>query len=174
MDPTWRPLLGLFGGHQSVSYVEINDKEVRFRFGRFFDRTVQRDNIDVAARREWPWWMGIGWRTDMRGLVGLIGSRMGVVEVTLKQPTRRWGLFPCESIAVSLDDPIGFIEALTPKAPRQKSPVPAKPTRKATSTTPRRKQPATKATRSRKATTAEKQPTVDLGRSNGATTRKKS
>ncbi len=163
-DPTWRPLLVLFGGSADDSYVEITNESVRFRFGRWFDRTVPRSNIEVASRREWPWWMGVGWRTDMRGLVGLIGSSMGVVEVKLREPARRWGIFPCESIAVSLDDPIGFIEALTPAVPRKTKPTASRRTIKN----------ATKASPPPKRTTGRKRPVAESRSSNGvARSRKK-
>ena len=62
-------------------------------------------------------------------MVGLIGSYQGVVEVKLRTRTRAWAVFPCDRIAVSLEDPDGFIAAIggmrgAPK-PKAKTKAPA-------------------------------------------------
>ena len=120
-DPWWRPLLLAGGATRDRSYVEVTDDRVSFRFGFFFRRAVDRGEVEGAALRHWPLWMGIGWRSNLRGVIGLIGSYRGVVEVRLQSRSRAWGVFPCDRIAVSLEDPEGFIAALG------QAPAPAKP-----------------------------------------------
>jgi hypothetical protein len=120
VDPWWRPLLLAGGATRDNSYVEVTDDRVSFRFGFFFRRAFSRDEIEGASLRHWPIWMGVGWRSNLRGVIGLIGSYRGVVEVRLKGRSRVWALFPCDRIAASLEDPEGFIEALS------QTPQPAK------------------------------------------------
>jgi len=121
IDPWWRPLLLAGGATRDRSYVEVTDDRVSFRFGFFFRRAVDRGEVEGASLRHWPLWMGIGWRSNLRGVIGLIGSYAGVVEVRLQSRSRAWGVFPCDRIAVSLEDPEGFIAALG------QAPAPAKP-----------------------------------------------
>lgn len=112
IDPVWRAFLLAGGATRRNSFVELTDTEITFRFGALFRRTFPRADIDGAAGRRWPLWYGVGWRSNLRGVIGLIGSYRDVVEVKLKARTRAWGVFPCDRIAVSLEDPNGFLSAL--------------------------------------------------------------
>jgi hypothetical protein len=112
IDGWWGPLLLPFGATNKNSAVEVMDEAVHFHFGFFFDRAVPRSEIEDVYRRTWPWWMGVGWKSNFRGVIGLIGSYDGVVEMKLRTKTRAWGAFPCDRIAVSLRDPDGFITAV--------------------------------------------------------------
>ncbi|MGH8631449.1 MAG: hypothetical protein ACREU7_11895, partial [Burkholderiales bacterium] len=86
--------------------------------------TVPRSEIAGAARRNWPVWYGIGWRSDLRGVIGLTGSFQNVVEVRLKNRVRAWGVFPCDRIAVSLEDPDAFIAAVSLSPATAATPAP--------------------------------------------------
>jgi hypothetical protein len=115
LDPIWRLILALFVGTPSNSYVEIGEQSVRFRFGWPFDETVPLDEVAGVSPIAWSLWGGIGWRLAPRGRIGLIGSLRGVVDVRLRSPRRvRLLAIPwrCRSIAVSLEDPHGFVAAL--------------------------------------------------------------
>ena len=112
IDPWWRPLLLAGGATPGNSYVELTDGDVLFRFGLLLRRQVPRSDIESAQIRAWPLWYGVGWRSNLRGVIGLIGSYRDVVEVKLKTRTRAWAVFPCDRIAVSLEDPNGFLAAL--------------------------------------------------------------
>jgi len=112
LDPVWRPLFLPLGGTPNASYAEVSPDGVHFRFGFAFDRTVPRAEIASAARWQPAWWNGFGWRSNLAGRIGLLGSHDGVVVVRLKSRTRSWGLFPCDSIAISLQDPEGFLKEL--------------------------------------------------------------
>ena len=145
IDPLWRPLLLLGGATHDNSFVEITPDTVTFRFGFFFSRAYPRDQIFGAAQRNWPLWMGVGWRHNLRGVVGLIGSYNDVVEVRVPGKSRVIGL-SFDRIAVSVKDPEGLIAALTPKAapragaaPAAKKPATAPRSRRSTGTRTRRR-----------------------------------
>ncbi|MDO8616640.1 MAG: hypothetical protein Q7T33_13045 [Dehalococcoidia bacterium] len=112
IDSWWRPLLLAGGATPRNSYVELTDDQVLFRFGLLFRRSVPMADVEGAVIRAWPLWYGVGWRTNLLGLVGLIGSYKGVVEVRLRKPLRVWGLLRCRRIAASLEDPNAFLAAL--------------------------------------------------------------
>ncbi len=114
-DPIWRPLLALFGGTAGGSFVEVRDDAVRVRFGLGFDTTVPRAEIAEAAPTRYPLLGGIGWRTNLRGGVALVGSTRGVVRLRLAAPCRaRLFGFPlrCRDLYVSLEEPEAFLAAL--------------------------------------------------------------
>ncbi len=130
MDSVWRPLLLTGAAVPSNSYIELKDDGVHFRFGLLFDRTVTYGEITDVFSRSWPLWYGIGWRSNLRGVIGLTGSYEGVVEVRLRRRIGRWlGIFPCDRICVSLEQPEKFIAAVEdhaglrePRAPTAKRP----------------------------------------------------
>jgi hypothetical protein len=129
VDPIWRPAVLIGGATRNNSYVDVDDEAITFHFGFLFNHTEDRDDITNIRKRNWPWWMGIGWRTNMRGLVGLTGSYNGVVEISFVGETPAWGFFKLNRIAVSLEDPDGFIAALNePRvSPVEKEPAAKKP-----------------------------------------------
>ena len=112
LDPWWRPLLLIGGATSSNSYVELSEDAVTVRFGWLFRRTLPRSDIEGAVRTRWPLWHSVGWRTNFRGLIGLIGSYQGVVEIRLRTPRRVWGLFTLRRLAVSLEEPQRFLDSL--------------------------------------------------------------
>ena len=112
MDPWWRPLLLVGGATRENSYAELADDGLTLCFGLLFAHTIKRSQIGSAAKRRWPIWMGIGWRTHLRGLVSLTGSSQGVVELKLTTPERVWRVLSCTRLALSLEDPDGFLDAL--------------------------------------------------------------
>jgi hypothetical protein len=112
IDPWWAGLLLVGGATRQNSFAELSDGELHVKFGLLFDRTVAREQIEGAKEGNWPWWVGVGWRTNFRGTVGLIGSYRGVVEVKLREPLRALGLLNYDRIALSLDEPQAFIDAV--------------------------------------------------------------
>jgi len=125
MSPMWRPLLLPFGGTPERSYAEIQDGELHVRFGWLFDQRFPLTAIEGASPSHWSVWAGIGWRTNFRGTVGLIGTYVNTVEVRFREPQRVRMVLPfaCRRLFVSLEDPREFINALrqavTPQPPRQ-------------------------------------------------------
>jgi len=113
IDPIWRAPLLLGGATRDNSHVELTDAGVRFRFGLLFDRLVPYEDIKAVFGRSWPFLYGIGWRSNLRGVIGIVGSYHDVVEVRLKRRiARAWGLFPVDRIGVSLEEPERFIYEL--------------------------------------------------------------
>jgi hypothetical protein len=139
------------GATKQNSYVEVTDGEVSFRYGALFNRTMPKSEVVDAYTREWPWWYGIGWRSDLRGVIGLVGSYQNVVEVKLASRSRAWGVFPCDRIAVSVEDPAGFIAAVKGNGAGEAAAGVSEPEAQPTKPKPRRK--ATK--RAKKAKAAE-------------------
>lgn len=122
IDPVWRAPLLLGGATRDNSHVELTDAGVRFRFGLLFDRLVPYDDIKAVFGRSWPFLYGIGWRSNLRGVIGLVGSYHDVVEVRLKRRLARvWGVFPMDRICASLEEPERFVyeleQRLAPPAP---------------------------------------------------------
>jgi len=113
VDPMWRPVVLVGGATRENSYVEFDDHDVTFCFGMLFSHTIQRSNIANVKRREWPIWLGVGWRTDFLNSVGLIGSFSNVVEIELKEPITFWRFARCTRLAISLEQPDEFVAALS-------------------------------------------------------------
>jgi hypothetical protein len=146
IDAIWRGPLLAAAVTPGNAYVTLNDEGVHFRFGPLFDRTIPYDQIANVFPRSWPIIYGIGLRSNLRGVIGLIGSYDDVVEVRLTKRIRNWVLlFPCDRISVSLEEPERFVEELSkriglepediqPLAKPRRSPKP--PKRAAQSTTP--------------------------------------
>ena len=120
----------------------MTEEGIHFRFGLLFDRAVPFSDVKDVFVRSWPLWYGIGWRSNFRGVIGLVGSYTGVVEVRLNKRGRAWGVFPCDRIGVSLEDPDAFIAAVkgAAKEPEAVKKAAAPKRRRKTSTKRRAKQ----------------------------------
>jgi len=139
VDPVWRPFMLIGGATRENSYAEVTDDGITVCFGLLFKRTIPFGDVKEVFARSWPFLYGIGWRSNLRGVIGLVGSYSGVVEIRLNERSRAWGVFPCDRIAVSLEDPEGFIAAAKGKRePRASKKKAAAPKRKRTTTRPRR------------------------------------
>jgi len=113
-SPWWATLLLLFGATPGRSYVELAGDRLVARFGWLFNYSFPLADIEEAEMRSWPLVYGIGWRTNLSGVIGLIGSGGNVVEVRLRRGRWVWMVLPlpCNRLAVSLEDPEAFLEAL--------------------------------------------------------------
>ncbi len=113
-----RPLYALFGGVGRWSYAEIDGDGVFVRFG-FFKARVPFENIASVEAFRLPWWaISLGWRTDLRHRIGLLGAMSGVVKLKLARP-QGMSLFawvPCDELYVSLEDPEAFVRATGSRA----------------------------------------------------------
>lgn len=114
ISPLWRPLLLALGATPARSYVEIEGGQLHVRFGWLFDKRFPLDKVEAASPSHWPLWAGIGWRTNFRGTVGLIGTYVNIVEVRFKERQRVSLLLPltCRRLYLSLEQPRDFIAAL--------------------------------------------------------------
>jgi hypothetical protein len=93
---------------------------LRLRFGWFFDKRISFAEIESVRPGHWPWWGGMGWRSNLVGRIGLVGSYSGIVDISLRRRRWVWLLLPlpCSRLTVSLEDPEGFIAALNERLAR--------------------------------------------------------
>ncbi len=115
IDAIWRPFMLFLGATPSNSYVEIAGGDILLHFGAGFKHTIARENVIGAGRRSWSLFDGLGVRAGGQ-IVGLIGSTGGVVELQLRDavPLRFAGWpWVVHRIAISLEDPQGFIDMMT-------------------------------------------------------------
>jgi hypothetical protein len=113
-----RPLLFPFGGTAGRSYVEVGPRVLHVRFGWLFDRTFALDEIATVRRGNWPWWGGLGWRSNLIGRIGLVASYGGIVDIELKRKRRIWLAFlplPCNRLTISLEEPDAFVSKVAPR-----------------------------------------------------------
>jgi hypothetical protein len=117
-DGWLQPLLFLIGlVRDSNSYLAVEGDRLRVRFGWFFNHTFPLSDIEGVERGRWPWYGGLGWRSNLAGLVGLVGSYRGVVEIRFRERHRVGGIMPffklsCDRLAVSLQEPDELIAEL--------------------------------------------------------------
>jgi hypothetical protein len=105
-----------FGGTASRSYVDIGAGGLRIKYG-LFEMQIAFDEIVSVRPGRWPWWGGLGWRSNLVGRIGLVASYRGIVDIQLR--SRRWVVLlvfplPCRLVTVSLEDPEGFVAAVSP------------------------------------------------------------
>jgi hypothetical protein len=114
-----QPLLFVVGlVRDSNSYVAVEGDRLRVRFGWFFNQTFALSEIEGAEAASWPWYGGLGWRLNLVGVVGLMGSLAGVVMIRFRKRRRMGGIlplikFPCDRLAVSVREPDDLIAELT-------------------------------------------------------------
>lgn len=118
-DVAWRAPLLIILATESRSVVAIDDEAIDARFGIAHVR-IPIANVAAVQTRDWSWLLGIGIRIAADKTLGLIGSSDGVVQIALREPTVDGVLFlrRPRNIAVSLEDPEGFIAAVEARLPR--------------------------------------------------------
>ena len=113
-----QPLLFAVGlVRDSNSYVAVEGDRLRVRFGWLFNQTFALSDIEGVEPATWPWYFGLGWRWNLAGMAGLIGSLRGVVVIRLRERQRVGGIVPflklsCDRLAVSLREPEDFAAEL--------------------------------------------------------------
>ncbi len=120
IDPVWRPFLLVAGITSGSAFVDVTEGDAHFRFGFGFDETIARADISGAKTVSAHWYGGIGLRAGFRR-VGLLGSRQGLVEIALAEPTRMsimfvpWP-FKFDRVVIAVEDPDALVAALKPSA----------------------------------------------------------
>lgn len=112
-DFAWRLPLLIIGATESRSLVTLGDDVVEIQFG-FTKVSIPYADIRGVTGREWSWLLGVGIRIAGDKTLGLVGSTQGVVQIAVRPGSVRGGLFLREprNVAVSLEDPNGFMAAL--------------------------------------------------------------
>lgn len=119
IDPVWQLPLLLVGATPARSTATLGRDSVELQFG-FTRVEVPYSAIADVRERDWSWLLGIGIRVASDKTLGLIGSRRGVVQITLKAPTVRGVLFMRHprNLAISMAEPERFIEAVRARLPQ--------------------------------------------------------
>ena len=113
----WRPFMLFLGATPANSYVLVSETEITLRFGAV-NQTIARENVIGVAPLSWSFMNGLGVRAGGQ-IFGLIGSTGDVVELQLRDTVSMrfagwpWGV---RRIAVSLEDPQGFMDAMSAQA----------------------------------------------------------
>jgi hypothetical protein len=105
-----------FGGTPSRSYVDLSPERLDIRFG-YYEYVVPLANIATVEEAPARRWRRLGWRSDIRRSLELIGSHEGVVKISLIQPQagRLLGIpLTVHEVQVSLEDAPGFIAEIEP------------------------------------------------------------
>jgi hypothetical protein len=118
IDPAWRLPLLIIGATQARSKAVLGEETVDLAFG-IAKVSIPYSNIHDLRQRSWSVMLSVGIKIAGDKTLGLIGSRQGVVQIALKEPTVRGVLFMRwpRNIAVSMGDPNGFIEAVQERLP---------------------------------------------------------
>jgi len=85
--PWMAPLLVLFTATASRSYVQIGPDTLITRFG-WHQLSIPRAQIESVSDDRWPWYGGLGWRTDFRRKLALVGAYAPIVRIHLTEPHR--------------------------------------------------------------------------------------
>lgn len=106
-SPWLVPIFWLFGATAARSYIEVTPDTLFVRFG-FYRITIPRDQIESVSGERWPWYGGLGWRTDFRRRLALVGALHPIVRIHLVEPRRArlMGLpIRFQDLYVSVDSP---------------------------------------------------------------------
>ncbi len=109
--------LALFGVGSESAYVDLLQDKLIVRAGNLFKETFSLSELGRGERFSWPWFYGLGVRTDFQGMVGAVTSTQGVVAIPLLQEKNLFipllgplGLqVPCKKLVFSLRDPDTFL-----------------------------------------------------------------
>ncbi len=97
--------LALFGVGSESAYVDLLQDKLMVRVGNLFNETFSLSELGRGERFSWPWFYGLGVRTDFQGLVGAVTSTQGVVAIRCcrKRPSSSlcWGCWGCKYPAKS-------------------------------------------------------------------------
>lgn len=112
-DPLWRVPLLIIGATEARSVVTLEDDALDVRFGGARVR-IPYANVRSVRERAWSWLLGVGIRIAGDKTLGLVGATEGVVQIALKEPSSEGVLFlrHPRNVAVSLEDPAGFVAAV--------------------------------------------------------------
>ena len=109
--------LALFGVSSEAAYVDLLQDKLIVRAGSLFNETFSLSELGQGERFPWPWYYGVGVRTDFQGIVGPVTSTQGVIAIPLVQEKPLFipllgpvGLqVPCKKLVFSLKDPGTFL-----------------------------------------------------------------
>lgn len=113
-SPFWAWALLIIGATETRSFVEIDSQTLVAQFG-WKRIEISRSDVLGAERSNWPWWGGIGWRSDLRHSIGLIGALSPIVHIHLRpQPITMLGIpHKLTDLYLSVEDPSAVVSELS-------------------------------------------------------------
>ncbi|MGQ9837919.1 MAG: hypothetical protein ACUVRV_08115 [Cyanobacteriota bacterium] len=116
-NPLASLLLSSLGISGESAYVDLLQDKLIVRAGNLFKETFSLSELGQGERFPWPWYYGVGVRTDFQGMVGPVTSTHGVVAIPLLEEKPLFipllgpvGLqLPCKKLVFSLKDPDMFL-----------------------------------------------------------------
>lgn len=102
-----------------TSFIAVSDERTRIRFAGFIDTVIANSDVTGVRVTNHPWYAGIGVRSNMRGLVALVGAWGPAAEIDLRRPVRVWlvpKLIPlrAQTLRVSVRNPQKLVERFGP------------------------------------------------------------
>lgn len=102
-----------------TSFIAVSEERTRIRFAGFIDTVIANSDVVGVRVAKHPWYAGIGVRSNMRGLVALIGAWGPAAEIDLRRPVRVWlvpKLIPlrARTLRVSIRNPQKLVERFGP------------------------------------------------------------
>ena len=109
----WQPLLLLFGATEDHAFLDVGPQWVVAQFG-WKRIEIPRENIERAEASSWPWWGGIGWRSDLRHMIGFIGAPSPILHLHFSpQPVSLFAIrHNLTDLFLSVDDPAPIVREL--------------------------------------------------------------
>ncbi len=111
---SWSWALLLIGATEARSFLDIGPDTVVAQFG-WKRIEIPRHDIVSAERSNWPWWGGIGWRSDLRHSIGLIGALSPIVRIHIKpRPVTLLGIpHHLTDLYLSVEEPEPIVRELS-------------------------------------------------------------
>lgn len=110
----WKWALLLIGATEARSYLDIGPERIVAQFG-WKRIEVPRQDVMRIEPASWPWWGGIGWRSDLRHSIGLIGALSPIVRIHIKpRPVTLLGIpHSLTDLYLSVNDPGPIVRELS-------------------------------------------------------------
>ncbi len=109
----WKPLLLLFGATEDRAFLDVGPHWVVVQFG-WKRIEIPRETVELAEASSWPWWGGIGWRSDLRHTIGFIGASRPILHLHFSpQPVSLFSIpHNLTDLFLSVDDPAPIVREL--------------------------------------------------------------
>ncbi len=110
----WSPALLIIGATENRSFLDVGSEAIVAQFG-WKRIEISRSDVINAEPATWPWWGGIGLRSDLRHSIGLIGALSPIVVIHVKPQRMNFLGIPYSltKLYLSVDDPDAIVRELS-------------------------------------------------------------
>jgi hypothetical protein len=110
----WSWALLVIGATAERSFLDVGPNSLIAQFGWKRIEIPRRDVLGAEVS-QWPWWAGIGWRSDLRHSIGLIGALSPIVRIKVNPRTVSLLGIPLRltDLYLSVDDPEPIVRELS-------------------------------------------------------------